>query len=479
MSSFKLDRRTLLRGMGGIALALPALEIMRGGPRRAHAAATRRFVLSYAGISTGAYKPADQVVPDAAGPNYDVKRGLQPLLDMNIRDDVSVVSGLVIPWSTTDAEAVPPGGRSRFFHFNTVGPQIAGTATPATRDGKPRAPSADQLVANAIAGTTAHKVLAYRVQPVANHADAGRFSWKAGTGSQVFPQEPFASPRLAFQSLFAGFQPPSGGGAPPADNAKALFLLRQRKSVLDFVAQDMTALAAKLGQADKLRMQRHLDEVRGLEKRLDGASTAAPMAGATCRVPAMPGADPAVGAAGNYAYNGEDQRADAMTDLIAMAFACDLSRVASFMITEWKCYMNAKSFTGIDSDMHELTHGAGPLESVSDSVAWHIKQWGKLITKLKAIREPDGSTLLDNTALVLLFEGGHGADPESNKTNSAHSTENMTALIAGRAGGLKSGQHVKAAGKHPAHVVISGMNAAGVTGDTLGQIKGNLPALFG
>jgi hypothetical protein len=477
MPAFKLDRRALLRGLGGIAVGLPALEIMGFG-RKAHAAGTARFVLSYAGVSTGAYVATDELVPTTVGRGYDVKRALKPLMDAGLRDDVSVVSGLVIPWSPNDTTPVPPGGRSRFFHFNTQGPQLAGTSTPAERAGKPRGPTADQLVANVIAGTTKQKVLAYRVQAAANHADAGRLSWKAGANNTVVPQDPIASPRLAYQSLFTGFTPP--GTDPNAAEAikKAQFLLKQRKSVLDFVAGDVTRLMGRLGAADKTRLQRHFDELRGLEGRLE--MPVAPVSTQSCKQPAAPGDDPPVSPAGNYGYSGEDQRADVMTDLIAMAFACDLSRVASFMITEWKCYMNVKPILGIDIDMHELTHGAAgqKIEVVSDSVAWHVKQWSKLITKLKALPEPGGGTVLDSTALVLLFEGGHGYDPEGNSKNAAHSTENMSALIAGRAGGLKPGQHVVAKDKHPANVVISAMNGAGVMGDTLGEVKGNIPELF-
>jgi hypothetical protein len=167
-----------------------------------------------------------------------------------------------------------------------------------------------------------------------------------------------------------------------------------------------------------------------------------------------------------------------MTDLIAMAFACDLSRVTSFMITEWKCYMNMQSLIGIDSDMHELTHGTGPLESISDSVAWIVTQWGKLIVKLKAMPEADGN-VLDHTALVLVFEGGHGFDPEGERDNAAHSTENMSALVAGHVGGLQAGRHVRTNRGHPAQVVLSTMNAVGVTATSLGQVEGNIPALFG
>jgi hypothetical protein len=54
----------------------------------------------------------------------------------------------------------------------------------------------------------------------------------------------------------------------------------------------------------------------------------------------------------------------------------------------------------------------------------------------------------------------------------------MACLVAGRAGGLKPGQHVVAVGKHPANVLITAMNAAGVAGNTLGDVTGNIPALL-
>ena len=72
----------------------------------------------------------------------------------------------------------------------------------------------------------------------------------------------------------------------------------------------------------------------------------------------------------------------------------------------------------------------------------------------------------------------YGFDPEGNRGNSPHSTENMAAFIAGRAGGLKPGQHVSAKGKHPAQVVLSAMNGAGLMAPALGEVKGNLPELF-
>jgi hypothetical protein len=54
----------------------------------------------------------------------------------------------------------------------------------------------------------------------------------------------------------------------------------------------------------------------------------------------------------------------------------------------------------------------------------------------------------------------------------------MVMLVAGRAGGLKPGKHIKAAGVHPARCLISAMRAAGATGDKLGEVTGTIPELF-
>src|SRR5262249_20449194 len=135
---------------------------------------------------------------------------------------------------------------------------------------------------------------------------------------------------------------------------------------------------------------------------------------------------------------------------------------------------------GWKSDMHELTHGAAgnKIEAVSDCVGWCVKLWGRLVARLRDLPDADGSTVLDHTAMALVFEGGHGYDPEGNRKNSPHSTENMAVLIAGRAGGLASGRHVRGAGGHPASAVLTAMNAAGFTGDALGDVRGNVPGLF-
>jgi hypothetical protein len=164
-----------------------------------------------------------------------------------------------------------------------------------------------------------------------------------------------------------------------------------------------------------------------------------------------------------------------------MAFACDLTRAASFMLTEAKCYMNMYPLSDahFEFDVHHGTHAANQA-AVSDAVAWHIRQWGRLVQKLAEMPDVDGTTVLDHTAMTLIFEGGYGYDPEVSRDHtrtSSHSTENMTVLVAGHAGGLAGGKHVRAAGAHPANAILTAMQSVGYESDTLGEVSGAIAEL--
>jgi hypothetical protein len=87
--------------------------------------------------------------------------------------------------------------------------------------------------------------------------------------------------------------------------------------------------------------------------------------------------------------------------------------------------------------------------------------------------------MLDNIAAVLVHEGGHGKDYYSGRFPSAHSTDNMACLVAGRAGGLHPGLHIPAPGAHPASALVTAMNAVGVPTTALGEVKGEIPSLRG
>src|SRR4029453_13134844 len=105
---------------------------------------------------------------------------------------------------------------------------------------------------------------------------------------------------------------------PDEDAAKAL--LAQRKSVLDAVASEFGALTPRLSAQDRQTLDAHLTLVRDVERRLS-------IGLGDCATPEVPPAlDP-------VSEMDMPRIAELELDLLALAFACDLTRVASFQIS--------------------------------------------------------------------------------------------------------------------------------------------------
>lgn len=487
----KTTRRAVLRGLGGITVGLPFLELFL--PKMASAApAPSRYVVAFAGSSLG-MSGMDSVVPGSVGPIAgNLSRGLQPLADYGVEDAASWVSNLEIDYGPDGS--IPAGGRAVPWHASSTCPLLCGVRSAAAGDESLQGPTSDWVVANTIGGPTlaTRPVLNYRVQAAfyrgsnGTGGDRGLMSMRDNNGTleKVTPQ---FSPQIAFTDLFTGFIPPD-----PGEAAEAQFLLERRKSVIDLVRGDAERLNKKLGKADQIRMERHFDELRGLEAKLNAVN----LPGAPeCTMLGDPGSDPPIGGAvdngdtngysNNGAWSDEETRAQIMVDLIHMAFVCDLSRVASLMFTYAQCFLNMNPLYGHPSDLHEIGHysiggGIDGANGMADGVAWHVGHVARLMDKLRNTTDVDGNTILDNTALVLLFEGGWGYDPEQDQQGSAHSSENMGVLVGGKAGGLNAngGQHIDGAGAHPVQCINSVMGALGVPGE-LGEVSGTIPGLVG
>jgi hypothetical protein len=480
-----LSRRHLLKGLGGLGISLPLLEAMVPSKAYAQTALPKRYIVFFDGQSLGADDDPlhNAFVPDTVGRNYELKTGLAPL--GALKDDVSVVSGLSIP--TANGGTVPSGGRRDDFHVSSLSPLLSGVRSPTNTASA--GVTSDQIVSGFIGGPP-NSSLVYRVQAdwyLSVSAPYGRdmISYKRDTTGSIVAIPPQVSPRQAFNSLFGNFVPP---GVDPAVAKKAEFDLRARRSVLDLVHKDADRLKPQLSRQDQIRLERHLDEIRALEARI---AAVPPPQTSVCVKPADPGTDPAAGPpqgtdangdntySTSNGYSGEEQRARAFCDLVHMALACDLSRSVSLQMTMFQSHLNMYPLTGQATDLHELGHGGVPggTRAMAVGHAWHVKHFAYLLQKLKDTPEGNGN-MLDNTVMVFLLEGGHGNDPGGSRALSSHSTENMAMLVAGRAGGLKPGQHIVAAGKHPAHVLVSAMKSVGFTGNTLGEVTGDVPELF-
>lgn len=492
MKTLRLPRRTFLRGLGGTAIGLPMLEAMLGGTRPARAGGSgipQRYVVCFGGFAMGADNDSSPngVVPSVVGPDYDLRPGTQPFADHGVEGDITIVSGLNIPTgmgSNNVATAGRNGGDSFHFHTNPLltGNRQQGGVFGTTVTG----PSSDQVVAEAIAGDTVFASLPLRVQALFYNQSGGidipdnrdTLSFR-DQGGQIEAIAPYSSPRQAYDALFSGFTPDD-----PAEAAAKAFELSRRKSALDLVDRRMSGLLGRLSMSDQQRMERHYDEIRELETRLDAI---APDQTGSCALPPDPGEDPPLGGEPatpgswniNQGYSDEDARARVMGDLLHMALTCDLTRSATLMYTMWQSFMNIHPLTGMSWNQHILHH-QGSTSGINQMIAWHMDHFARLVAKLRDTPEGDGS-VLDNCALVFLIEGGHGADPEFGQAWSSHTTQNMACLVAGRAGGLTPGRHVvaPAATDHPVNVLLTAMEAAGAPTASLGEVSGTIDALYG
>jgi hypothetical protein len=506
--TLRLPRRTLLRGLGGVAVGLPVLECMldaKGEALAASGALPRRYAVVFAGQAIGGDSWAEDqsmvageritetghfIVPPEIGADYTLTTPLRPLADLGLLSDFSLVSGLRIPFSASSVEAadVPAGGAFRDFHGGGAGPLLCGT-----RSQSPsftcRSATSDQIVAAENPGSALDS-LVLRAQPawyLSGSSFAGRqyISYRGDAD----PVEAQVSPLIVYRSLFEGFTPEDD-----ADVARHDFELRARRSVLSLINDKRARLLGRVSAADRVRLERHFDEIRDLELRI--ANT--PTAGGACMRPSEPGEDPPVGGdnAGsgsdtigtNTGYSDEHGRARLLADLIHMAFVCDLTRVATLQITVFQSHMNVYPITEalglpVRADLHECGHN-GDSENrgqlpVSTCLSWHIGHYAYLLDKLKNTPEGAG-TLLDNSAVIFMPEAGHGVQLNDGvSVDQTHSVDRMVLLVGGRAGGLAPGRHIDAAGAHPAEVLVSAMQAVGHAGETLGEVSGTVPELFG
>lgn len=512
----RLNRRTWLRGLGGIALGLPLLECMLdrnglrllGSARAQDTGLPRRYGIVFAGQAIGgdeweknAQRIAGEyyeegghfIAPASFGADYALTTPLTPL--DALKGDFSIISQLGIPYDKTsaDASAVPPGGAYRDFHGGAASPLLSAVRSDSASF-RANGITSDQVVARMLRGQTLVDSLVLRAQPswyLADSSYAGRQYISYDENAE--PIEAQVSPLVAYQSLFDNFDP--GMGEDPETQAVHDYRHRARLSVLDLIGDKRDRVLVGLGQADRQRVERHYDELRDLEQRIDSADT---LMGGACLRPSAPGDDPPIGGdnagsgsdsiATNTGYSEEGARARLHLDLMHMAWVCDLTRVSTLQITVFQSHMNALPISTemglpIRADLHEVGHNGdvdnkGQL-AVSTCLKWHMGHYAYFLQKCKDTPEGSG-TLLDNSAVFFMPEGGHGTQlNDAESQNQTHSVEQMVLLLAGRAGGLNPGRHIDGTGFHPGQVLISGMRAAGFEGDEFGEVQGEFSPVFG
>jgi len=438
-----LKRRTMLRGLFGasaVALGLPLLEAMLDGHGEALADGAPlplRFGVWFWGNGThpGAWAPAVQ------GPGWEAAGLLSGLAA--VKDYVNLVSGGVLPVlkaknpHVEGAVGILAGGNPLLHEsYNGQNNDWDFLTVPS--------PSVDQIAAGHLAGLSPFRTLTLAVTPVhtsdagSNNAPGTAISYISHPAPYVF-NPPIMDPSKLFAALFGVIKP---GEIDPSALARA--------TVLDAVRDDAAALRGRLGKNDRGRLDLHLEGIYELQNRL----TAMVMGGEACVMPGDPG-NPA----------SERLRARAMAELVAMAFACDLSRVVSLEFSSPASHVDYPDIgitgAGLGTSFHEYEHQKGYDANVLTGLRYFIELFGEFVAALRALPEAGGN-LLDRSCILGTSDVSGGWD---------HAMTDYPLLVAGRAGGALAypGVHVSLAGDNAARVPFTCLKAVGVPVDSFGS----------
>ncbi len=427
-------RRALLRGVGGALLGLPFFE-----SKNARAAVfPKRLLIIYTPngnweLPTGMDFAGSQI--EALDP-FKQKLLLLRGLDMSVHNmGPGEPHQQGMAWLT--GQPLNDG--------NQVGGCLVLTS------GWAKGISVDQAIANEIGLTTPRRSLHFGVQTL-NYGGKEVRTVMSYEGNDL-PVSNEDDPWNMYNTVFSQL------GADPVGQQK---LKDRRHSVLDAVDGQLDGLAPKLGADDRLKLEQHLAAVRKLETQLDNPGA---VLGGSCQLPEV-GSPLSLGQPENYPAIAKLQM-----DMTAMAFACDITRVATL---QFSASTNNRPYpflqydgSPIVDDEHILGH-----QPDNDAAAWGklrvIKQWyaeqlAYLLGKLDAVPEGEG-TMLDNTIIMLGSELARG---------NSHSHMDAPFILAGGGGEFAMGRNLdlSSGGTDVPHnnLLVALMNAMGVSATTFGD----------
>lgn len=451
MSKLRLSRRAVLRGAGSIAIALPWLEIM-DEPRQANAQTAgtpaKRFI--------SVYQPGGTVRSKYTPTGSETAFTLSPILSPleAVKSKILIVDGLDMKCADQTKLMVEQhqGG-------------IVGLLTGAVQPGSgryPSAPSIDQVLAGTLsAGKQRASIqMAVRWATGKSHGlihPINALNFEAKAPHSAIP--PRLDPQQIFTDLF-GTPIPTGMA-----DANAIALLR-KKSILDFVDKKYTALSARLGAADKMKIENHLTKIRAMEKAID---TMPPATGGACKTLERVDTSAYNPKSGlNASDDGavKDMQTDAaipavgkfMMDMLVTALSCDVTGVVSFQWSDTEA-KHTFPWLNLSEHHHFYQHDGGFKPAECEKICnWYSKQHAYLIQAMQEV-DMGGHSLLDES---ILFFGSELQDPP------AHGKTNMPFLLAG-GGGLRTGRWLKYNGLPHNHLLVSLLNLFGDPRTTFGD----------
>lgn len=446
MTNKTLNRRTVLRGMlatgAVVTIPLPLLHGMLDENGTAYAQTGGSIAPLYVtwffgnGVLPGRWKPATT----GSGSEWALSPELEPLSDLKSR--LTVITGL-------EGKLVQPG----FEHPS--GSAAATTGAPLNGNAV-MAPSIDQIVADLVSEGAPYRSLEVGVTPATPGGNQHTLHSVSHSGPNA-RNNPEFDPRAVFSRLFMG------NGQPPATGEvqEAARLARVRASVLDSVLQDGLSLQQRLGTSDRQRLEEHLESIRAIEQRLSAASPE--QTALMCDALDAPSVGP------DNLSEAPPEVNSAMAELTALALACDMTRVVSFMFSLPAAHVYYRHLAAdMNDDFHDtICHGDPGDESsqprVDTGVLYTMRCLNEFLRKLESL--PHGSTsLLDATLVYVTSDTAWGK---------IHTKEEWPVLLAGNAAGrLRGDTHHNFPGENLSRALLTIAQIMGSTRTELGLDDG-------
>tara|TARA_B100000676_G_scaffold217994_1_gene214808 strand:- start:792 stop:1607 length:816 start_codon:yes stop_codon:yes gene_type:complete len=256
-------------------------------------------------------------------------------------------------------------------------------------------------------------------------------------------------PRVVFNMLF-------GAGGSSVDRASRR---KTNSSILDWITGEIAYLKRELGPNDMQRLERYLENVREIERRIQ-AVEAQNVTGEERQLPGAPAGVP----------DSFEDHMRLMFDLQALAFASDMTRVFSFK-TGRDASGRVYPESGTDRPFHPASHHGGREEAILDFQKineYHVSMLPYFLDRLQALDE-GGTDLLEKTMIVF---GSPMAD------GNLHNHRRCPLVLLGGANGqLEGNLHLKAPDGTPmANVMLTLMHKLGMDdinsfGDSTGDFS--------
>lgn len=439
MSRFVLSRRTVLRGLlaGGAAVTvgLPMLEAMLNSNGTALAGGSplpQRFVTYFFG--NGFVLP--KFVPSTTGPSWELTEQLSPLA--SVKDYCNVLTGFnnMCEKQITHHEGMTMFNGYTFLHQGGLTSKAGG-------------PTIDQVVADAIEASgvqTSTKSLQVGISRRLSTMDGGTTMHNLSHRGPDNALPPEFNPQKVWTTLFGSFTPMNDPSGP------------LRTSVLDAVKAQTEALKKRLGQKDIERLDAHLDGVNQLQQKIEAIPPACVAPGIPDETnPSVMGPEPLI------------KVNQIMSSLIAYAFECDATRVASILLVGgaadtvlYDLYPPNPSPT--PENHHLITHDASQANGkINEGVVYQMQRFADFLLALKDKPDPTGGNLLDNTIVYFSSDCAEGW---------GHAIAKTPMIVAGRGGGYLKypGVHYASSGGNPSDVLLTLLQGFDPAATSVGQL---------